>query len=125
MRWIIILALGIALLSVPSSTVWAQSVEESARGSIQWDQNKIIQNARLNYAINETRVCVKNATVIALRQENETEEGSGVLLHPSARLNGVLVLIAAKATKMTPQQQTDLVVSLINGGIERLLRSGR
>lgn len=125
MRWIIILALGIALLSVPSSTVWAQSVEESARGSIQWDQNKIIQNARLNYAINETRVCVKNATVIALRAGERDGGRLGSFVTSLCKAQWSLVLIAAKATKMTPQQQTDLVVSLINGGIERLLRSGR
>jgi hypothetical protein len=106
-------------------TKQAPSPAATTQGTVQWDQNKVLQNAQFNYAINETRVCVRGATTIALQSGQRDRETIKSFVISLCKAQLSLVFIAAKAAKMPSEQQTAFVMSLINNGVELALRSGQ
>jgi uncharacterized protein YecT (DUF1311 family) len=97
----------------------------TAQGNVQWDENKMLQNTQLNYAIKEIHVCVRDATTIALRSGERDRERIGSMAGSLCNTQLTLVFIAAKAAGMAQKQQTDFVMSLVNGDIDLVLRAGR
>jgi uncharacterized protein YecT (DUF1311 family) len=93
--------------------------------SVQWDQNKAIQNVRFDHAINEMHICARDAATIALRTgvRNREQIVSTVVSLCKAQL--AFLFTEAKATEVSSKDQSDLAMSLIDGEMDSAIRSGR
>jgi hypothetical protein len=93
--------------------------------SVQWDQNKAIQNARFDHVINEMQVCARDAATIALRTgvRNREQIGSTVVSLCKAQL--ALLFMGAKEAGISSQEQTHFANSLIDSEMDSVLRLGR
>jgi len=106
-------------------TKQAPSPVATAQGGIQWDQNKVIQNARTNYALVETRICARDATKAALQNGVRNLETIRSFVFQVCKAAWVLLGKALAGSNKLSDQQAKFIASLMDEETDRVLRSGR
>ena len=92
---------------------------------LQWDHNKAIQNAKLDVAVNEFNVCVRDASTIALRTGVRTREQLGSAVVSLCKAQLTFFFVEAKAANMTIDEQKRVSTVLLEDGMDRVLRQGQ
>jgi hypothetical protein len=120
---------GQAVWPTPAPSTLPQTRDQwepsGPNSNLQWDQSKAIQKAKLDSAASEMGVCVRDAATIALRTgvRNREQLGSAVVSLCKAQLT--LFFVAAKAANMTTDEQQRISSSLLETGMDRVLRQGQ
>jgi hypothetical protein len=112
---------------LPSQSSQATQTREPSgpNSNLQWDHNKAIQNAKLDVAVSELNVCVRDASTIALRTGVRNREQLGSAVASLCKAQIAFFATEAKATNMPLDEQQRISLSLLEDGMDRVLRQGR
>ena len=97
----------------------------TAQGDVQWDPNKMIQNARTNAALVETRICARDATKAALLNGVRNLDQIRDFVLKMCKPAWVLLGTALKGPNKLSDQQTKFILSVMDEETNRVLRLGR
>lgn len=106
-------------------TKQAPSPAATAQGDVQWDQNKVIQNERTNFALVETRICARDATKSALQLGVRNLDQIRDFVLKICKPQWVLLGTALRGPNKLSDQQTKFILSVMDEETNRVLRSGR